>query len=275
MSRHGEQAQALFEQGYNCAQSVFAAFCDVTGLDMPTALRLSSPFGGGMGRMREVCGAVSGMLMTVGLLYGYENPNDDTAKESHYRLVQALALRFQQEHGSLVCRDLLGLSMEHDSPIPQKRTEQYYQIRPCAALVARAAELLDEILERRQSNMIIAVANQDGKVSEHFGHCESFQLFEARDGRIVTNVTVPSPEHKPGLLPDFLHEKGAQVVIAGGMGGGAMERLRAYGIHIILGAQGDARSVAEEFLQGTLQTQGDGCQKHEHHGSCGGDCQHS
>lgn len=152
MSEHADQARELFEQGYNCAQSTFAAFCDVTGLDFETALRLSSSFGGGMGRLREVCGAVSGILMASGMLYGYANPDDDRAKEAHYRLVQNLALRFKAEHGSLLCRDLLGLADEHDSPTPEKRTDAYYQARPCAKLVAKASEILDEFINKEETS---------------------------------------------------------------------------------------------------------------------------
>ncbi|MDR1630892.1 MAG: C-GCAxxG-C-C family protein [Oscillospiraceae bacterium] len=147
MSKHSEKAKSLFHEGYNCAQAVFAAFCDETGLDFETALRLSSSFGGGMGRLREVCGAVSGMLMAAGMIFGYSDPKDKAAKAEHYALVQALAKRFEVENGSIICRELLGLSVKKESPALEERTESYYKKRPCADLVACAAEILDDYLE--------------------------------------------------------------------------------------------------------------------------------
>lgn len=117
---HEERAVALFKQGYNCSQSVFAAFSEELGMDQETALKISSSFGGGMGRLREVCGAVSGMFMVLGLKEGYTDPNDGSLKAQHYQKVQELAKKFEQENGSIVCRELLGLNQKHDSPV-QKR----------------------------------------------------------------------------------------------------------------------------------------------------------
>lgn len=147
MNSHAPRAKELFEKGYNCSQSVFAAFCDEIGLDMDTALMLSSSFGGGMGRLREVCGAVTGMFMIVGLKYGYTSPQDDAGKAEHYKLIQSLALRFKERNGSYICRELLGLSEDADDPTPDARTESYYQLRPCAVLVANAAEMIDELMK--------------------------------------------------------------------------------------------------------------------------------
>ena len=103
---HSEYAAQLFVNGYNCAQAVAVAFSDVTGLDEKTTAKMSSSFGGGMGRMREVCGAVSGMLMVAGLLYGYETPGDDVSKKAHYTLVQMLSAQFREDAGSIVCREM-------------------------------------------------------------------------------------------------------------------------------------------------------------------------
>jgi len=144
MSDHSIKAKELFEKGYNCSQSVFAAFCDVTGLDQVTALKLSSSFGGGMGRLREVCGAVSGMFMAAGIIYGYSDPTDSSAKALHYELIQKLATEFKEENGTIICRELLELQEGADSPVPEERTEDYYKRRPCGALVEHAAEILDE-----------------------------------------------------------------------------------------------------------------------------------
>ncbi len=144
---HEEKARELFKQGYNCAQAVLLAFCDVTGLDEKTALLLSSSFGGGMGRMREVCGAVSGMFMVAGLLYGYHETSDQTGKTEHYKRIQTLAEEFRKENGSIICRELLGLPGGADSPVPELRTNTYYKKRPCAELVAMAARIMDAYIE--------------------------------------------------------------------------------------------------------------------------------
>lgn len=149
---HKEQARTLFLEGYNCAQAVFAAFCDTSGMPRDYALRLSSSFGGGMGRMREVCGAVSAMFMVAGILAGYTSPADDLQKKAHYARIQDLAIRFKQrtQGESILCRDLLlKLSAEKKAttdtaPIPTARTDAFYAARPCLYLVECAAEILDE-----------------------------------------------------------------------------------------------------------------------------------
>lgn len=142
---HSYQAAELFLSGCNCAQSVVVAFCDVTGLDREFAAKLSCSFGGGMGRMREVCGAVSGMLMVAGLLYGYSDPGDhDVNKRAHYALVQSLAGQFRQEVGSIVCREILKDPPSDPNPTP--RTEAYYRTRPCARMVMTAARILDDYI---------------------------------------------------------------------------------------------------------------------------------
>ena len=139
---HSEKAAELFLNGSNCAQAVVVAFCDVTGLEKDFAARLSCSFGGGMGRMREVCGAVSGMLMVVGLLYGYDDPGEkDVNKKAHYALVQQLAGAFREEVGSIVCREILKNPPSDPNPTP--RTAEYYKTRPCARMVMTAARILD------------------------------------------------------------------------------------------------------------------------------------
>ena len=142
---HVERAVDLFVEGYNCAQAVAAAFGDLTGLDEKTAAKMASCFGGGMGRMREVCGAVSGMLLVAGLLYGYDDPKATTEKRELYAQVQAMAGQFRQELGSIVCRDLLKNPPSDPNPTP--RTEQFYKDRPCARMVATAARIMDEFIE--------------------------------------------------------------------------------------------------------------------------------
>lgn len=146
--KHDEIAKNLFLEGYNCAQAVFAAFCDVTHLDQKLALQLSSSLGGGMGRLREVCGAVSGMFLVAGALYGYDDPKDASAKNAHYARIQELASEFRKENGSIVCRELLGLDHKSDDPIASPRTKEYYQKRPCVELVACAARIMDCYIEQ-------------------------------------------------------------------------------------------------------------------------------
>lgn len=147
-----ERAMELFKQGYNCSQSVFGAFCEECGMDFETALKLSSSFGGGMGRLREVCGAVSGMFMVAGMKYGYSDPNDSSSKAEHYKRIQELAEQFKEKNGSIVCRDLLGLCVQSENYIPEKRTEEYYKKRPCAEIVGDAAEIIYKFIESNKAH---------------------------------------------------------------------------------------------------------------------------
>lgn len=142
----GERAEALFMEGYNCAQAVVIAFEDLHGLDRRTAAKLASSFGGGMARLREVCGSVSGMFLVAGLLYGYEDPKAKEEKAEHYARIQKLAADFQAEHGSIVCRELLGLTEKKQEPVPEERTAEYYKKRPCKKIIGRAAEILEEYI---------------------------------------------------------------------------------------------------------------------------------
>lgn len=145
-SEYAQKAMGLFKEGYNCAQAVFLAFEDRYEIDRKTALMLSSSFGGGMGRLREVCGAVSGMFMVAGVLYGYEEASDYEGKKTHYERIQQLAEEFRKRNGSIVCRQLLGLDREKDAPAPERRTESYYQKRPCVELVGMAAAIMEQYI---------------------------------------------------------------------------------------------------------------------------------
>ncbi len=146
MTNHGDLAENLFRQGYNCAQSVLLAFGDLTGLDEDTARKISLPFGGGLGRMREVCGTVSGAAMVLGLLKGGAEPSDHEAKKAQYHRVQEFARRFKERNGSIICRELLSGVETMEGNDPEQRTPAYYKKRPCAALCRDAAEILDEML---------------------------------------------------------------------------------------------------------------------------------
>lgn len=147
MNDKAKRAKELFLEGYGCAQSVLLAFQEEININKDTAVLIASSFGGGMGRLREVCGCVSGMFMAAGLKKGPLNPKDLKAKEEHYRLIQSLAEDFKKETGSIICRELLGLPANSKSaPAPQPRTQEYYKKRPCPDMVALAAGILERRL---------------------------------------------------------------------------------------------------------------------------------
>lgn len=137
-----QRAVELFKQGYNCSQSVFAACADLYGItDEQMALRLSASFGGGIGRMRMVCGAASGMFLLAGLHNGSATPHDNDGKMVNYAFVQNLAGQFKDKYGSLICAELLGLAPKPEEPRPAERTPQYYEKRPCSEMVAEAVRI--------------------------------------------------------------------------------------------------------------------------------------
>ena len=146
------KAGLLFKEGgYNCCQAVLLAYCDLFGLDEKTAASLSSGFGGGMGRMREVCGSVSGMVMLSGMLSPADNPSDKAGRTANYALVQEVAGEFRNINGSIICRELLGLDKKpaegqamSESPVPSDRTAEYYKKRPCEELVKISARIIGE-----------------------------------------------------------------------------------------------------------------------------------
>lgn len=137
-----DRAEALFMEGYNCAQAVFGAIAPEYGIDFETAMKLSSSMGGGMGRMREVCGACSGLFMAAGLSNGYSSPKDNAAKAAHYEFIRKLAEEFKAVHGSIICREILGKQSEVGGN-PAARTSEYYAKRPCALCVRTAAEIFE------------------------------------------------------------------------------------------------------------------------------------
>ena len=148
-----EKAKTLFKQGFNCSQSVFAACADLYGIeDEALALRLSASFGGGIGRMRQTCGAACGMFMLAGLENGSAVVGDAEGKKQNYALVQNLAEKFKKENGSLICAELLGIAPKPQEPTPEARTEAYYQKRPCAEMVASAVRIFLENFELRIKN---------------------------------------------------------------------------------------------------------------------------
>lgn len=149
---HGELAQKNFEGGCNCAQAVLLAFSDLTGLDEQTAMKLSASFGGGMGKLREVCGAVSGMFMAAGMILADGEIPTQEAKAAHYARIRDLAARFKEENGSYLCRELLDGIPTSSDPAPEERSPKYYKQRPCGELCRCAAELLDQFLKEQKEN---------------------------------------------------------------------------------------------------------------------------
>lgn len=141
-----EEAVRTFESGYNCCQAVFVTYADLFGMDRHTALKLSSPLGGGVGRMREVCGAVSAMSLLAGLKYGNTDPDNQEAKTYIYQIVQEMSNRFRQDMDSIVCRELLKDVPVSDGAAPQKRDKAFYEARPCSRIIALAAKIVEDTL---------------------------------------------------------------------------------------------------------------------------------
>lgn len=156
MGKRSEKAVELFKQGYNCSQSVFGAFADVYGMEEEMALKVSASFGGGMGRMREVCGAVSGMFMVAGLETGTSDGKDAAGKKHNYEVVQQLAAQFKERNNdTIICRELLGLEMkDNKETTPELRTAEYYKKRPCVELVRDCAEILEEYFEKNSDKSL-------------------------------------------------------------------------------------------------------------------------
>ena len=145
-----ENAVKLFESGYNCSQSIVLAFEDLLNIDKNTLSSLSSSFGGGISRLREVCGCVSAMAIIVGTLYGNYDVNNNEEKAKHYELVQSLALKFKKQTGSLNCATLLNKVNEIEIPIPEVRTLKYYQQRPCSKLIKIMSDILQEYIDNHE-----------------------------------------------------------------------------------------------------------------------------
>lgn len=154
MESRREQAMANFKQGYNCAQSVVLAHTDLLGISEEQALMLAQSFGGGMGRLRQVCGTVSAMFFIAGALTGSSNPKDMESKKINYALVQELAAEFEKKNGSIICATLLGLGQKGEKSsvseayqkgsVPEPRTNEYYKKRPCIELVGDACDIIAE-----------------------------------------------------------------------------------------------------------------------------------
>ena len=146
MKSRVDKAVRKFEAGYNCAQAVFATYADLWGMSEEDALKLASPMGGGMGRMREVCGTVSAMAMLSGLADGNADAADEAKKTEVYQRVRDMSDEFAAQNGSIICRELLGILGREKSAAPSARTEEYYAVRPCVKFVRHAAEIVEKTL---------------------------------------------------------------------------------------------------------------------------------
>ncbi len=144
-----EKAREYFLAGYNCAQAVSAPFYDLIGMDEKTVLRMASSFGGGFGRLRELCGVLSGIGLIAGILYGDLDPADDSTKAAHYALIQEYTEKFRSINGSIVCRHLLDTP--DTRPWPDARTAEYYSTRPCARFVDDGVRILCQLIDSKQA----------------------------------------------------------------------------------------------------------------------------
>lgn len=142
------KARELFSSGYNCCQAVAMTFADVIGLPESDVARLASGFGGGMGRMREVCGTVLAMTMAAGAIIPANDVSDKAAKTANYALVQEMADEFKRLNGSIICRELLGLGKPESTPVPSDRTPEYYKKRPCGELCSVAAGIIARKIQK-------------------------------------------------------------------------------------------------------------------------------
>lgn len=148
MGKKADFAKELFLEGYNCAQAVFGAFCEDLGIDRETGFMISSGFGGGISRRREVCGAVSGAVMALSMIHGYSDASKTQEKKELYGKVREVLENIEAETGSIICRELLGLEEKTSSAVPEERTEKYYAKRPCAEIVYICAKAVEEHIEK-------------------------------------------------------------------------------------------------------------------------------
>ena len=149
----GDLAYENFLKGYNCTQAVAVTFAKELGLDEAAAARLSGGFGGGIGRLREVCGTFSGVVFVLSALYGSSDPKDIEGKKALYEKIQALAAQFRNDNGSIICRELLGLEKAEGSAVPEPRTPEYYKKRPCPELCRYAGNLIEEFIRDNPPNL--------------------------------------------------------------------------------------------------------------------------
>lgn len=259
MSKKEEQATELFKQGYNCAQAVFAAFSEDLDIDIETALKISSSFGGGMGRLREVCGAVSGMFTVAGMKYGYTDPKDNKAKAAHYKLIQELAAEFSAENHSIICRELLGLNAGPDHPVPELRTDKYYKKRPCAELVGCAARLMEEFIKKTEEcKMKVALPIEskslETPVCPSFGRTPLYVLIDTESGihEFLDNEAAASQGGAGIKAAQALVDSGVAALITYRCGENAAQVLNAAGVKMYKAQDGSVNDNIAALKDGKL-----------------------
>jgi len=262
LSNYSQRAVELFKQGYNCSQSVVAAFCEELDVDIETALKISASFGAGMGRLREVCGAVSGMFIVAGMKYGYTDPKDFEAKAEHYKMIQHLANQFKEENNSIICRELLGIEAGPNSPIPELRTKEYYKKRPCAELVGCAAEILEQVLKNKlnmeecKMKIIVPVESKslDTPVCQSFGRTPLFVLVDTEKEKeeFLDNEAAASQGGAGIKASQMIADCGATAVITYRLGQNAADVLIAANIKIYKAQDGTVKENVEKFKEGKL-----------------------
>lgn len=241
MSDVNEKAKSLFKEGYNCSQAVIHAFSDKFDIDLNAMLKLSSSFGGGMGRLREVCGAVSAMFMIAGLKYGYSDPNDFNAKSTHYKLIQYLANEFKKQNGSIICRELLKERETDNTLNPEKRTESYYKTRSCPDMVETAAAIVEKIMNVN-SKTLVAINN--GVIASKLEDATEFLVYSVSGDVIVKCETVKKSASKN--ISDFLSELKVDSVVAGSIED--EKSLNEKGIKTIINAAGVPYTFLKKML---------------------------
>lgn len=244
MSDVSKKAFSLFKDGYNCSQAILLAFSDEFDIDADTLLKLSSSFGGGMGRLREVCGAVSSMFMIAGLKYGYSGPKDFAAKSTHYKLIQYLASEFKHQNGSIVCRELLKELEGQNTLIPEKRTDGYYKARSCPDMVEVAASIVEKIMKCTGK---IAVAVDKGVIAPKLEDCTEFLIFIVSGDIIVKCKTVPYAANEN--IDSFLAAINATSVVAGSINNASS--LNDKGIKTIADAEGVPYAFIQSIISNT------------------------
>ena len=145
MTDKAKKAEELFLKGYGCSQAILGAFATEAGIDHNTAMRIASGFGGGMGRMREVCGTMTGAFMVLGLIYGFDEPSPFKKGEIYAR-IKEISDKFKEKNQTIICRELLNLPEPEGDPTPTERTKEFYAKRPCGELVRIAADIAWQVL---------------------------------------------------------------------------------------------------------------------------------
>ncbi|MEA4816347.1 MAG: C-GCAxxG-C-C family (seleno)protein [Lachnospiraceae bacterium] len=255
MSKKAEKATELFLQGYNCSQAVFAAFSEDLGMDFETAVKFLAPFGGGMGGMREVCGAVSGMFAVAGMKYGYTDFKDPQAKAKHYKMVQKLADEFKAKNNSIICRELLGL----ENGVAESASGSKDRELLCTEFVKCAAEIIEKLIDEsevKDMKLVIPVENKalDVPVCPSFGRAPFFVIYNTENGehKFIDNSASASQGGAGIKAAQMLADSGADFLITYRCGENAANVLNAADIKIYKAEDGSVAENIEKCKGGKL-----------------------